>query len=92
MYDKEKIYDEKISPLMSEIIKICKENDIQVLFSCYLKTDDKGDMSCNTYLESKEENCDKLKNAAKCIALGYIAHKPYFTAMTITSTKEAANV
>ena len=30
MYDKEAIYDEKINPLMAEIIKICKENQIHI--------------------------------------------------------------
>lgn len=87
MYDKKKIYDEKIFPLMGDIIKICKENDIQMLFSCYLKTDGNGAMSCDTYLESKEENCDRLKDAAKCIILGHVAYRPYFAAMAIT--KEA---
>jgi hypothetical protein len=84
MYDKEKIYDEKVFPLMNQVIEICKENDIQMLFSCYLKTDENGDLSCNTYLPSKEQNCDSLEQARKCIVHGYIAEKPYFTAMTIT--------
>lgn len=30
MNDKEKIYDEQISPLMKQIIQICKANDIPV--------------------------------------------------------------
>ena len=84
MYDKEQIYDDKISPLMTQIIEICKENDIQMLFSCYLKTDDEGDMSCDTYLESKEENCNKLLNAAKVIRSGYAVQKPFFMSATIT--------
>lgn len=83
MYDKEKIYDEKIFPLMKQVIKICKENDIQMLFSCYLRSDEEGDMSCDTYLKSEEQNCDSLDNAAKCVRLGYIAQKPYFGSMII---------
>jgi len=84
MYDKEQLYDEKIHPLMEKVIAICKENDIQMLFNCYLKTNDEGDMTCDTYLESKEENCRKLEDAVKVIRLGYVAQKPYFGAMTIT--------
>jgi len=84
MYDKEQIYDDKIHPLMEKVIAICKENDIQMLFNCYLKTDEDGDMTCDTYLESKEQNCNKLEDAAKVIRLGYVAQKPYFSAMTIT--------
>lgn len=30
MNDREKIYDEQISPLMQQIIKICQDNDIPV--------------------------------------------------------------
>lgn len=84
MYDKEMVYDEKIFPLMKQVIDICRENDMQMLFSCYLKTDDGGDLSCDTYLPSDEQNCDKLEQARKCIMSGYIAQKPYFAAMTIT--------
>lgn len=84
MYDKEQVYDEKINPLMAQIIDICKENDIQMLFSCYLRADDEGDLKCDTYLESKEENCNNLDDAAKVIRFGYVAQKPYFIATTIT--------
>jgi len=37
MYDKEQIYDEKISPLMTQIIQICKENDIKMVADFYLR-------------------------------------------------------
>jgi len=83
MYDKEKIYDEKIYPLMEEIIETCKGNDMQMIFSCYLKTDDNGDMCCTTYLKSGEQNCNSLEDAAKVIQHGYIAEKPYIMAMTV---------
>jgi len=84
MYDKEKIYDEKIFPLMNQVIEICKENDIQMLFSCYLRTDEEGDLTCDTYLPSKEQNCDKLENARLCIRDAYVAQRPYFMATTIS--------
>lgn len=85
MYDKEKIYDKEIYPLMEQIINICKENDVQMLFSCYLRTDDEGELSCDTYLESEEQNCGKLQDAAKVITSGYLVQKPFFMATTITN-------
>ena len=86
MYDKEQIYDEKIYPLMKKIIDICKESDMQMLFSCYLKTDESGDLNCTTYLESKEQNCESLRDAVKVIRHGYIVEKPFTLASTIMST------
>lgn len=88
MYDKEQVYDEKIYPLMDQIIQICKENDMQMIFSCYLNTNEDGDYRCTTYLKSQDQNCKSLDDAAKVIQLGYVAEKPYFSAMTITSRKE----
>jgi len=87
MYDKETIYDEQIFPLMDKIINICKENDIQILSSFYLKTDGDGNLLCTTYLESKEQNASELQNAVRVIKNGYVVEKPYFMATTITSTK-----
>lgn len=83
MYDKERIYDEEIYPLIKKVIEICKESDMQMLFSCYLKTDDNGDMNCTTYLKSKEQNCNSLEDAIKVIKSGYVIQKPYFMGMTV---------
>jgi hypothetical protein len=69
---------------MKKVIEICKENDMQMLFSCYLKTDDNGDMNCTTYLKSKEQNCNSLEDAIKVVKNGYVVQKPYFMGMTIT--------
>lgn len=85
MYNKEQIYDEQIYPLMDQIIKIVKDNDIQMIFSCYLKAEEEGNLHCTTYLKSTEENSNFLDAAAKVIQLGYVVSKPYFSAMTITS-------
>ena len=41
-YDKEAVYDEQIFPLMAQIIKICKENDIQ-MFTTFALTDGTDD-------------------------------------------------
>lgn len=83
MYDKEKIYDEKIYPLMKQIIDICKEEDIQMIFSCYLRTDENGEFKSNTYIPSKEENSKTLQDARKVIEEKYAVQKPYFIGSTI---------
>ncbi len=37
MKDNSKIYDEILSPLFSQILDICKENDIQMFYAVALK-------------------------------------------------------
>jgi hypothetical protein len=86
MYDKEKIYDEKISLLMGEIIEICKENDIQMLSCFALKEENKdgNNMVCTTYVPSEEYKSEEIANAFKVIKHGYIVQKPFCMSMTIT--------
>ena len=65
MYDKEKIYDEQISPLMTQIIKICKDNNIAYTGSFCLKedkanTEEEGDLMCSTHLPSPEYESNTL--------------------------------
>lgn len=64
-YDKEQIHDEKINPLMDQIIKICKENDIQMLCSFMLKED--GEIFCTSYNPSRQYNHINLINARNTI-------------------------
>ncbi len=51
-YDHEKVYDDQISPLMQQIIKICKDNNIPMIASFEYKhdTNEHSDM-CTTYLQ-----------------------------------------
>jgi hypothetical protein len=89
MYDKEKIYDEQIYPLMDQIIKICKENNIGMFASYFLKDKDgeHDDLYCTTSLPSKECKSMVLTDLFNVAYHGYIAQKPFFMAMTVT--KEA---
>lgn len=43
--NKEKIYDEQIYPLMLQILKICKDNGIEMVFDACLGYDDQGEES-----------------------------------------------
>ncbi len=65
MYDKERIHDEKIEPLMNEIIKICKDENIQMLSTFMLKEDD--DIACTSYIPSVEYNNTRLEQAFRII-------------------------
>jgi len=47
---KEQIYDEQISPLMAQIIAICKEHKIPVLASFFTPGDDDPDLAVTTAL------------------------------------------
>jgi len=82
MYDKETIYDEKVSPLMKEIIEICKENNIEMVFSCFLREED--DMYCNTYIPSTETKNTKLIDIYNVLYNGYVVEKPFAMSMIIT--------
>lgn len=82
MYDKEKIYDEEINPLMAQIIEICKTNDIQMLSSFALNNED---LACTTHLISTEFTNESIEGAARVIQCGYVAQKPFIVATTITT-------
>lgn len=52
----EKVYDEQISPLMDQIIKICQENNIHYLASFGLKGEDGEDIGCTSTLTKGESH------------------------------------
>ncbi|WP_175810615.1 hypothetical protein [Burkholderia cepacia] len=47
---KEQIYDEKISPLMTQIIAICKEHGIPIVASFFTPGDDDPELAVTTAL------------------------------------------
>lgn len=85
LFTEEKAYDELISPLMTQIIAICKENKISVLASfLYENDEDKGEGKATTYLNFREHNrfSDSLHGAfVKCRSGGHSA-----MAITISSS------
>ena len=52
--NKEQIYDEQISPLMVQIIEICKESKIAMVFSFYLPDGEQNTLHCSSALVSDE--------------------------------------
>ncbi|MFJ2364808.1 hypothetical protein ACIPIN_14140 [Pseudomonas sp. NPDC087697] len=56
---KENIYDERISPLVHQIIDICKEHNIALLLSAQLE-DEHGDrLYCTTILPGDDDTSDE---------------------------------
>ena len=82
--DKEPVYDEKIAPLMTQILAICNGNKINMIASFQLRSeqeDEDGHFLCTSALsESVEHFPDSFRRFHKDI----VSKKPTMIAMTIT--------
>ena len=84
--DNEKIYDEQISPLMAQIIEICKKHKIPMLATFIYKQDG----FCTTSMPVSKfypEDKESPENIALIKAHNCIYKQPEFFAFTITSSK-----
>lgn len=82
-YDLEHVYDEQISPLMKQIIEICKANKLPMIASfAFQNSEEKGAGDCGTLLIYEGRNVKKFAQA-----LNIIRHQPLVSAITIV-TKE----
>ena len=54
--NKEQAYDEKIAPLMAQIIATCQEHNIAMVFSCDIPTEDEPDLSCTSCTPDESGN------------------------------------
>jgi hypothetical protein len=68
-FDLETVYDEKIAPLMTEIIKICRANRLPMLATFQYSKED----FCTTFMPFEDRTDDSIKLAAKIIEDGYAA-------------------
>lgn len=85
MYDKEKIYDEEIAPLMKQILEICKKNGIQMAAQFYLQdaeaNPDGEPLYCTSFINNlKDEQINYV--ATEAMRYGR-AGKPFVSAFTI---------
>jgi hypothetical protein len=48
--NKEQTYDERIAPLMTQIIAVCQEHGIAMLASFCIPTPEDADLQCTTHL------------------------------------------
>lgn len=69
--NKEEIYDEQISPLMEEIIKICKEHKIATLCTFEIPTDEDEGLRCTTSLPDETgEFSGDMRRAVEIVRSG----------------------
>ena len=68
--NKEKIYDEQISPLMSQVIDICKKNNIAMLMTFSIPTEDDPDLACTTAILDDESKPTESMVKAYNIIMG----------------------
>jgi len=88
-FDLEEVYDDLISPLMAQIIAICKEHDMQAIASFCYKIDDDGEVHhCTTSLPGQSKTLTAATGVV-ChgVRPGQEVHitPPDFVAMTITT-------
>lgn len=82
MPNKEQIYDEKISPLMAQIIGICKEHKIAFLADFLVPNDEGSDLHCSSCLLKDE--CEPSDGQIK--AWAYL--RPSMTHHSIITAKD----
>lgn len=85
---KEAVYDERISPLMEQIIALCKEHKINMVADFSLGYDPEGDQTlfCTTALP-KVDPSDEKGVERMMASYEAIRPKPQLFAFTITSSK-----
>jgi hypothetical protein len=72
--NKEKIYDERISPLMAQILTICKENGIAMVAQFAIPNPDDPDLVCTSCLTDESSKLSQDMEAARQILTkGFIA-------------------
>ena len=92
MNDREPIYDEQVAPLMTEIIRICLENDIPMVACFQLSDGDRdedeemGPMFCTTALLEPEWTDDRLFNAKSMLY-----KRPVLASIILSKVKTRTN-
>jgi hypothetical protein len=96
MYDKEKVYDDEIAPLMKQIIEICKREQLPMVMQFFLQEERKDaeyegqPMYCTTNIipakkEMNEEAYEQLIYVAEAMKYGPNG-KPFVMAATIRTS------
>lgn len=96
MYDKEKVYDDEIAPLMKQIIEICKREQLPMTAQFYLQEERQDaeyegqPMYCTTtIIPAKAEMNEEVHEHMKCVAaaMKYGPNgKPFVMAATIRTS------
>jgi len=88
---KEQFYDKNISPMMEEIIKLCKEKKINMFMAFALDkiNDEEGPLYCTTtIIQDTECSSNQHLNKLDAVHFGKLATIPALTAFTITTIQK----
>lgn len=84
VYDSEKVYDEQISPLMTQIIAICREHRIPMVASfIYENNVDRGKCRCTTHLPFEGREDDVLGHVHRTLKHGVDGQHSSVSIMTM---------
>ena len=87
-WDKENIYDEQIAPLMSQIIDICRKNNLPIVATFqYCNKKENGAAYCSTALLSGNED-QHMRNVHKAVK----ASRPVAFAETHVTNPDGSKV
>ena len=82
VFDLEAVYDDKISPLMKQIIAICKEHEMPMVASFVYRIDEEGgNDAANTCLPFGDRQPERLKHATNAVYGRYNQHQTFAMAI-----------
>ncbi len=83
VFDLEAVYDDKISPLMKQIIEICREHEMPMVASfCYRRDEEGGNDVANTTLPFDDRQPERLAHATNAVYGRYDQHQTFSMAVT----------
>lgn len=68
--NKEQVYDEKISPLMTQIIDICHEHNIGMLADFEIPNDEDSDLCCTSATPGDGDQISRRHSRALSMLMG----------------------
>jgi hypothetical protein len=85
-YDKESVYDEKIAPLLKQVIKVCKDEEIPFVMDFYLKSPDMtpeghNDLQCISFSKPKDNTPPHFHDLVE--RMYNRGERPYVMAVTV---------
>jgi hypothetical protein len=67
MKDKEAIYDAEIAPLMTQILEVCKREQIAMIASFDIPNDDDPELACTSMVPDEDGNPERHQHAHRII-------------------------
>lgn len=88
--EKERIYDDQISPLMAQIIKVCRDNNINMATTFSLDFDEEAEetLFCTTVIPIDESDEEGMSRIVACRKVMY-PPEPQSFAFTVHTTAKA---